>query len=146
MSPEASEFPLGYYTRLSIKQSSVTRQFPLSARTQRIICKLTGKGSWTVNTCGQDQLVFFHGQATEARVSGARVLVTWGREDREDGERLVLQHNIRDLMILEKPCSPRTVHQRGGLEEQRHLEAKDLASLEGTQESSQKVGCVIQEV
>lgn len=85
MSPEASEFPLGYSTRLSIKRSDLIRQFPLAARTQSIICKPTRKGSWAVNTCGQDQLVLFHGQATEARVSGARVLVTWDKEDREGG-------------------------------------------------------------
>lgn len=32
-----------------------------------------------LHTCGQDQLVLFHGQATEAGVSGARVLAQ-GRE------------------------------------------------------------------
>lgn len=38
-------------------------------------------------TCGQDQLVFFHGQATEAGFSGARVLAQ-GQERRDT---LVLQ-------------------------------------------------------
>ena len=85
MSPEASEFPLGYSTRISIKQSGLSRQFPLAAQTQRIICKPTRKGSCAVNTCGQDQLVLFHGQATEARVSGARVLVIRAREERDGG-------------------------------------------------------------
>lgn len=39
-------------------------------------------------TCGQDQLVFFHGQATEAGFSGARVLAQ-GQERRDI---LVLQN------------------------------------------------------
>lgn len=38
--------------------------------------------------CGQDQLVLFHGESAEARVSGARVLVTQGRgEARREGRK-----------------------------------------------------------
>lgn len=85
MSPQASDFPLGYSTRLSIMQRRLIRQFPLAARTRRISCKPTRQGSGAVNTCGQDQLVLFHREATEACVSGPRVLVTRGREDREGG-------------------------------------------------------------
>lgn len=95
MSPKALKFPLGYSTRLSIQQSGLTRQFPLAAWTQRILCKPSRKGSCAISTCGQDQLVLFHGQATEARVSGARVLVTRPERREMVGERLVLQHNLR---------------------------------------------------
>lgn len=38
-------------------------------------------------TCGQDHLVFFHGQATEAGVSGARVLA----QEQERRDTLILQ-------------------------------------------------------
>ena len=90
ISPVASEFPLGYSTRLSIKHICLFRQFPTA--TQRIICKPAGKESCALSTCGEDQSVLFQRQATEAGVSGARVLVTGGRREEKGGERgLVLQ-------------------------------------------------------
>lgn len=58
--------------------------------TQKPICKPTrNSSSRASHTCGQDQLVLFQGQAAEACVSGARVLVT-GAERK--GERLVSWH------------------------------------------------------
>lgn len=65
------------------------------------------------------------------------------------GERLVLQQNVRDLMILEKPYSsaqfPSVGLRKSGarLEEQRHLEVKNLASPEWIQEAWGEKACVI---
>lgn len=69
------------------------------------------------------------------------------------GERLVLQYNLRPddtgealLSPYVSPHSSAYCKPEAQLEEQRHLEVKYLASLDGTQESSGKVDCVIQEV
>lgn len=83
MSPVASELPVGYSTRLSIKRSCLIRGFPVA--TQKPICKPTrNSSSCASHTCGQDQLVLFQGQAAEACFSGARVLVTGAERKGEE--------------------------------------------------------------
>lgn len=63
-SPVASGFPL------LLKASHHAN---LSASLTWLV-KANQGGQSCLHTCGQDQLVLFHGQATEAGVSGARVL------------------------------------------------------------------------
>lgn len=79
MSPGAPELPLGRSTDLPSANCLLGN--PLG-----LICK-PSRGQPRFRTCGQDQLVLFQGQPTEAGVSGARVLVKAGR-GRRDGEEI----------------------------------------------------------
>lgn len=96
LSPVASEFPLGYSTRLYIKQNCLIRQFPLAAQTQDHL-QTNQKGQlcfqylWTGSACTLPQRGHW-----SSCLWGEGTGHTGQRGSEKGGERgLVLQHNLR---------------------------------------------------
>lgn len=131
LSPVALALPLGYSTRLYIKQNCLIRQFPLAAQTQDHL-QTNQKGQlcfqylWTGSACTLPRRVRW-----SSCLWGEGTGHTGQRGSEKGGEKGLVLRTTWDLMILEskQPCSllqftgPWGQSQQG--EEQRHLEVKD---------------------